>query len=54
MAILHEFKLPVGWNKADAVFRFELAEFNALVELAVIDGYCTFTTAGSVATKLHY
>jgi hypothetical protein len=52
MAVPHEFEFSVGRDEADAVLRLELAELDALVELAVVNGYCTFPTAGSVATTL--
>ena len=34
----HEFKLAVRWDEADAVFCLKLAQFDALMELTVVDG----------------
>ena len=36
-AVAHQVELAVGRNEADAVFGLELAQLDALVELAVVD-----------------
>lgn len=44
----HEFKLPVGRNEGDGVFRLELAQLDALVELAVVDDHHGLASARRV------
>lgn len=45
MHLPHELKFSVRWNKANTVFRLELAEFNTLMELAVVDRYSSLSSS---------
>ena len=45
----HKFEFSIRRNKRDCMLRFELAQFDTLVELAVINSYGTFGSTGFIA-----
>lgn len=45
-AIAHQLKLTVRRYEADGMFRFEFAQFHALMELAIVDYHHLFAGAG--------
>lgn len=48
----HQLKLSIGWYERDGVFRLELAELDALVELAVVDNHHGLARPRRVAVRV--